>query len=109
MIPILTDRVTVLRLVAGSSDRYGNATPTVASELEVPARVIPTQGPQDLVDRQETGHGLLQVILPAGTDVLFTDEVSYLGERYRIADVPKRFTRQGREHHVELLVERFTR
>lgn len=108
--PILDDEITILRMVPGDSDRYGN-TPLEPSPVarEVPCRVIPVQGTQDNVDRQETGQGRLQVILPAGIDVAHTDEVIFEGERYRIADVPKRFGRRGLDHHIELLLERYTR
>lgn len=107
---ILDDQLTILRLVPGDPDRYGNqvleASPVAR---EVPCRVVPVQGVQDNLDRQETGQAHFLAVLPAGTDVLHTDEVEYDGERYRIADVPKRFKRRGLDHHVELLLERFTR
>lgn len=107
--PILDETLTILRQVPGDPDRYGNAVLETARVREVPCRIFPVNGREDITNQEQTGQARLQAVLPAGTDVLHTDEVEYRGDRYRISDMPKRFNRRGLEHHVEILIERFTR
>jgi hypothetical protein len=95
-----SDTVTVLR--GRSRDLRGNITGSDAGTDVAGCSVQPTAATES-TDRGELLVTNLTVYLPAGTDILATDRVQWLGDVYAVSGKPARWRDEaGAEDHVQV-------
>lgn len=100
---LMRETVTIHSQTEGTADVFGDAA-EVFADTDYPAFVGPARGNEDTIDR-DTRITPYQIILPAGTTVKATDEVTWNGKRMRIVGRPLSAQTHHGEHHVEVFAE----
>lgn len=74
-------------------------------KVDYPAEFQPLGSTEDVVAQQRT-ESTHKVFLPSAADVLPTDRIRFLGVDYQVDGQPEAWRRNGRSHHLEVLVFR---
>lgn len=76
--------VTVTRLRPPATDDYGDPLPGSTGELDIPGCVVWPRGSSETNDASNTVIVGLELLAPAGTDLVPTDKVRVRGDVYDI-------------------------
>jgi hypothetical protein len=101
--PLGADLVTILRVAA--KDWQGDPS-GAAAQTDVPGCSFQPGGTQERTARGDTVIASDALYLPAGTDILATDRVSYMGQVYAVDGEPARWSDDtGTEQYVRVALK----